>query len=263
MAQVFAEPGAIYKTDDGRTFIRVEGDDFHHLVRVLRLRVGEEFSVRLRDDTSSEYRFGVADIAGDLLTGELRFVKGDAQELPCRIWLFQGLPKADKLELVIQKAVELGAYSIVPVDMKRSVAHIDPAKAGRKRERWMSIAASAAEQARRAIEPVVFSPVSFQEAMDMLDREGIGIRLLPYELEAASSFDETRRTLESIRDEVIKGSGGSQIAVFIGPEGGFDTSEIERAREAGCRMLSMGPRILRTETAGLVMLSWLSLMLQE
>ena len=259
MTQIFAEPSQLVQTPDGRTLIRVEGEEYHHLTRVLRLKPGEEFSVRLKDD-GSEYRFGVIEIQDTVLMGELRFIKKEASELPAKIWLFQGLPKADKMELIVQKSVELGAAVIVPVAMKRSIVRLDAKKAESKRARWAGIAASAAGQSRRGIQPEVLTPVSFREALALMDREGIGTRLLPYEL-ADASWAETRQIFDGLGEETVAQSE-RQIAVWIGPEGGFDTEEIRLAREAGCACFTMGPRILRTETAGFTILAWLNYVLQ-
>ena len=168
-------------------------------------------------------------------------------ELPVKVYIFQGLPKADKMELIIQKAVELGAAEIIPVQMRRCVVKLDGAKKGKKTQRWQAIAESAAKQSRRAVVPLVREPMTMEEAVRFAE-QNTDVRLLPYELQEADG--STREVMDGIRE-------GSAVSIFIGPEGGFDPAEVELAREAGVVPISLGKRILRTETAALVALSFL------
>jgi len=165
-------------------------------------------------------------------------------ELASRLILFQGLPKGDKMEWIVQKAVELGAYRIVPFAAKRSVVKLDQKKAGKKRERWQAIAKGAAEQSKRGIVPQVQDVMSFQEAMNYAKE--LDVVLVPYELQ------EGMKATEAV---ISKIEPGQSVGIFIGPEGGFDESEIEQAKEAGAIPITLGKRILRTETAGLTTLS--------
>ena len=165
-------------------------------------------------------------------------------ELQNRIVLFQGLPKADKMELIIQKAVELGAAEIVPVSMKNCVVKLDAKKAENKVKRWQQIAESAAKQSKRSLIPAVHEVLSYREAVAYAAE--CDVRLVPYENEQGMAG--TKTMIEAIVP-------GESIAVFIGPEGGFDESEIAEARDAGMKTISLGNRILRTETAGLAALS--------
>ena len=168
-------------------------------------------------------------------------------ELESKIYLFQGLPKKDKMELIVQKAVELGAYEIVPVNMKRSIVKIDNAKKEQARiSRWQTIADEASKQSRRGILPKVHGLVSYKEALSMA--KNLDIVILPYEL--AKDMSYTRRILSEIEK-------GKSIGIFIGPEGGFDDDEIEQANECGFKPITLGNRILRTETAGLAILAML------
>ena len=172
--------------------------------------------------------------------------------MPVRITLFQGIPKSDKLELIIQKAVELGACEIVPVAMKRSVAKIEPKKAQKKVERFNAIALSAAKQAKRSLIPTVSMPMSWQEAVaygKTMER-----CIVPYE-------DE--RGMNHARELVKSLHGVKSIGIYIGPEGGFDEKEIEQAKQSGFEIMTLGRRILRTETAGLTALSILMFELEE
>ncbi len=233
--------------DDGKKII-IEGNDFNHMANVLRMKVGEEFSVSIRDesDDEKEYRFGIESISEDQLIGELRFVKESGVELPSKIYLFQGLPKGDKMELIIQKAVELGAYAIVPVSMKRSVVKLDEKRAANKVKRWNSISEAAAKQSKRGVIPEVTMPMSYKEALKMAQE--LDVKLLPYEM--AEGMDYTKSIIGNIKP-------GQSIGVFVGPEGGFAEEEVELAKEAGFVSITMGKRILRTETAGFTMLAWL------
>lgn len=163
-----------------------------------------------------------------------------------RLCCFRDCPKSDKMELIIQKAVELGVHTIVPVSTDRTVVKLDAKKEANKRKRWMSISESAAKQSGRLRIPEVTQVVSFKEALEMAGK--MDVRLIPYEL--AEGMEKTREVMSGIQP-------GQSVAVFIGPEGGFESSEIEKAREIGVQSITLGKRILRTETAGLVTLAML------
>jgi len=205
------------------------------------------------DRFSRTNRDGSVDSANsaDRVVCELRFIKEDKIELPARIHLFQALPKADKMELIVQKAVELGAYRIIPVAAKRCVVKLDEKKAASRTARWQGIAEAAAKQSRRAIVPEVGQILSFADAVEMAS--GMDVKLIPYEL--AGDMSRTRTLLEEIRP-------GQDVAVFIGPEGGFEESEAARALAAGIVPVTLGRRILRTETAGMAVLSWMMYLLE-
>ncbi|MDE6882383.1 MAG: 16S rRNA (uracil(1498)-N(3))-methyltransferase [Lachnospiraceae bacterium] len=240
MYQFFVEPQQI---QDGKVIIT--GSDVNHIRNVLRMKPGEEIAVSNGID-GREYRCGIEIYTQDEVVCTLRFVKEDGVELPSRIFLFQGLPKADKMELIVQKAVELGAYEIIPVAAKRCVVKLDEKKAAGKVARWQGIAEAAAKQSKRAVIPQVHAVMRMQEAVE---RAGsMDIRLIPYEL--AGDMQHTRSVIEAVEP-------GKDIAVFIGPEGGFEESEVRMAAEAGIEPVTLGKRILRTETAGLTVLSWL------
>ena len=193
-----------------------------------------------------EYRCGIEAFAEDTVVCTLRFIKEEGVELPSPIYLFQALPKADKMELIVQKAVELGVHEIIPVAAKRCVVKLDEKKAAGKASRWQGIAEAAAKQSKRGVIPVVRSPLSFQEAVNLAG--DMDVRLIPYEL--AEDMAHTRSVIEAVKP-------GQSIAVFIGPEGGFEEREIQTAISAGIEPVTLGKRILRTETAGLTVLSWL------
>lgn len=259
MQHFFVDPSQIRDRE-----IRITGEDVKHIRSVLRMHVGEEISVSNGID-GKEYRCEITEIRAEEVLCRLRFIKEEGVELPVRITLFQGLPKADKMELIIQKAVELGACGIVPVATTRSVVKLDAGKAGAKTARWQAIAEAAAKQSKRAIIPEVSGVRTMHEAVKAAaDME---LAVIPYELEegmeAARAFLD--RTLKLAKEHTEKDEEAAQaprIGIFIGPEGGFTEEEIELARESGIGPISLGKRILRTETAGMALISALMLYLE-
>lgn len=237
MQQFFAEPSWIRENK-----IYMQGADVNHIKNVLRMKPGED--VRVNDGRGKTYLCCISSYEEQTAVLDiLKELDSDA-ELPSRIILFQGLPKGDKMEWIVQKAVELGAYSIVPFAAKRSVVKLDEKKAAKKRARWQLIAKGAAEQSGRGIIPEVSTVRTFAEALGMAG--DLDVVLIPYELE--EGMKETARVLENIEC-------GQSVGIFIGPEGGFEEEEVERAKEAGAYAITLGKRILRTETAGLTTLS--------
>ncbi len=222
--------------------IYIEGSDVNHMKNVLRMRVGEQ--IRVNDGNNGCYLCEIA--AYEEKAACLRIVEEICAdtELPCRIYLFQGLPKQEKMELIVQKCVELGVYEIIPVFMKRCVVKLDDKKAKKKAERWQEISKSAAKQAGRGIIPRVCEAVPYKEALKRV--EELDVALMPYEL--AEDMGETKKVIESI-------APGQSVGIFIGPEGGFDREEAEAAVRAGAKEITLGRRILRTETAGLSILA--------
>ncbi|MBR1691981.1 MAG: 16S rRNA (uracil(1498)-N(3))-methyltransferase [Lachnospiraceae bacterium] len=246
MYQFFVEPEQI----SGKRVV-ITGKDVNHIRNVLRMKVGEELSVKCSGD-GREYRCGIKEFQEGQIELEVWFIKEDAVELPCRVYLFQGLPKADKMELLIQKCVELGAYEIIPMRTKRSVVKLDEKKAKQKVTRWQGISEAAAKQSRRGVIPQIHEAVSFEQALAYA--KDMDVRMIPYEL--AEGMQATRELIGGIKR-------GQSVAVFIGPEGGFDESEIEAARRLGIVPVSLGKRILRTETAGMAVLAFLLYQLDE
>lgn len=212
------------------------------------MKTGEEVSISNGYD-GREYRCAVLELNESDVVLELRFIKEEGNELPVEVTLFQGLPKADKMELIIQKCVELGVTKIVPVSMKRCVVRLDDKKSASKTARWQSIAEAAAKQSKRGIIPGVSQVMSFEEALR--DASGYDVKLLPYEMADNDAMDRTRDIFTGLKP-------GQKIAVFIGPEGGFDEKEIEKACDLGMQIVTLGKRILRTETAGMTVMSWIA-----
>ena len=248
MYQFFVETEQI---DVAGKSVIIRGNDVNHIKNVLRMRPGEEVAVSNGID-GREYRCGILALEEDCVRLELRFIKEDGVELPAKIYLFQGLPKADKMELIIQKAVELGAFQVIPVAMKRCVVRLDEKKADSKIKRWQGIAEAAAKQSKRGVIPTVAPVMSYAQAVKMASE--MDLKLVPYEL--AEGMEQTKQLIESVKP-------GQRIAIFIGPEGGFDPEEIRTATEAGIQPITLGKRILRTETAGFTTIAWLMYQLEN
>lgn len=234
----------------GEKQIRIAGSDVNHIKNVLRMKKGDELLVS--DGGGTEYTCYIEELGGEEILAHIMYSQASEQELASRIYLFQGLPKGDKMELIVQKAVELGVFEIVPVAAKRCVVKLDEKKAENKRKRWQAIAESAAKQSRRTAVPGIAQVMSFAQAAEYA--AALDVRLIPYEL--ARGMAQTRAVLEAIEP-------GQSIGVFIGPEGGFDEGEIALAETAGIRPITLGKRILRTETAGMAVLSVLMYLLER
>lgn len=245
MQRFFVTPDQV-----GEDKILIQGSDVNHMKNVLRMRPGEE--VMVSDGNNRQYRCRVEDYPdGEAVLAILEAGLVDT-ELPSRIYLFQGLPKQEKMELIVQKAVELGVCQVIPVQTRRCVVKLDAKKAAKKVQRWQQIAESAAKQAGRGYIPAVSEVMTFQEALAF--SETLDIRLIPYEL--ADGMEGTRKILDEIRP-------GQSVGIFIGPEGGFEKEEVGRAVEAGAMPITLGKRILRTETAGIAVLSILMYRLEK
>ena len=227
----------------------IEGSDVNHIVNVLRMKPGEELLISVKGDW--DYLCKIVDIETDRVN--LKVLESmEQRELPVNITLLQGIPKSDKLEMIIQKAVELGVSEIIPVKTKRVVVKIDEKKVDTKVNRWNAIAESAAKQSKRSIIPKVYEPMSIDNALEIV--KDFGVKLIPYE--NADGIDKTRKILDSM-DKT------KDIAVFIGPEGGFEEAEVERIKNSGFEVITLGKRILRTETAGLALLSNIMIRLED
>ena len=236
MYQFFVEDEQI-----ANDLVIIEGSDVNHIRNVLRMKCGEKVRI---SSTSGRNFFGTIDrIAENVVEVCITEETALDTELPCRICLFQGLPKSDKMELIIQKAVELGVYEVIPVAMKNCVMKLDEKKAKSKITRWQAIAESAAKQSKRSLIPEIRMPVTYKEAAAMAAE--MDVRLVPYENERGMAA--TKEAVEQIKK-------GQSIAVFIGPEGGFAPEEIALVQNQ-MNLISLGKRILRTETAGLAALA--------
>ena len=231
-------------------FVTIRGNDVNHIKNVLRMKAGEELLVS--NGLDRDYFCQIETITDEEIKAKILQEDFAGTELPTELYLFQGLPKADKMELIIQKAVELGVKEIIPVATKRCVVKLDDKKEASKLKRWQAISESAAKQSRRMIIPEISPVMTFKEAINRASTFDMGI--IPYE--NFKDMDETRN--------ILKGVGKAmKIGIFIGPEGGFEESEIQYAMDNGIKPISLGKRILRTETAGLAILSVLMFRIEE
>jgi len=232
-------------------FITITGSDVNHIKNVLRMRIGEEISVS--DGSDNDYYCKVAEFTGDYVLAEILGVEKSSAKLGAEIYLFQGLPKSDKMELIIQKAVELGVHAVVPVETRRCVVKLDSKKEDAKLKRWQAIAESAAKQSGRGEIPQIHGVMNFNKAIEFV--KDFDVKLIPYECEQGS-MGRTRELIRQVEP-------GMKVAIFIGPEGGFEESEVKFATDNEVCPITLGRRILRTETAGLMILSVLVYELEE
>lgn len=231
------------------TIIINDPDDYKHAVKVLRLKKGERIMVS--DSDGRDYICSVAELGSTDISLDIEEMPAENHELPSKVVLFQCLPKSDKMELIIQKAVELGVSDIVPVISRNCVVKLDDRKAVSKTGRWQTIAESAAKQSKRSIITRVHEPVDFKTAAQMCESCDMGI--IPYENE-----DGIVGTCEAI----VSFLPGKSIGVIVGPEGGFDPMEVKLAERHGIRPVSLGKRILRAETAAIAILSLIMIRLE-
>lgn len=245
MSHFFIEP---HQIEGEKVFIL--GEDYNHIKNVLRMKIGEELTISANNDLI--YTAKIESFQDSKVECLITDCNGGRAELPVDIILFQGLPKKDKMELIIEKAVELGVKEVVPVLMKRTIVKIeDEKKEAKKLERWRTIALTAAKQSGRDRVPTVSPFVSFKEAIERAS--ALEFNLIPYENERG--MEKTREVIRDTRDK-------KTIGIFIGPEGGITEEELAMAEGIGAKKISLGNRILRTETAGLAILSVLSFWLE-
>lgn len=232
------------------TKIHITGTDVNHIRNVLRMKIKDELLISAGENL--EYTCCIEEITPEEVLAEVLYVQEVGLELPSKLYLFQGLPKSDKMELIIQKAVELGVYEVIPVATRRAVVRLDEKKEVSKRKRWQGISESAAKQSGRMVIPQVTAVMSFAQALECAKE--LDVRLIPYEL--ARGMEEAKSCIEQI-------TPGQSVGIFIGPEGGFAPEEITLALEHGMRPITLGKRILRTETAGMALLSILMFHLER
>ena len=247
MYQFFTEPENIRENE----IIISDHQDVNHICNVLRMKVGEEIAFCCQEN-QKEYICRISSIEKEEVRAVIEDINGESGELPVEITLFQGLPKGDKMELIIQKAVELGAARIVPVASKRAVVKLDAKKAVKKVQSWNEIAKSAAKQSKRRAIPEVTQVMSFPEAVEY--GKTMDMLLIPYE--DARGVAYSKEIIASVK-------GKKSLGIYIGPEGGFQEEEVALAQSAGAYSITLGHRILRTETAGMAVLSIIMFLLEE
>ncbi|NLU51339.1 MAG: 16S rRNA (uracil(1498)-N(3))-methyltransferase [Clostridiaceae bacterium] len=224
-------------------YVTLEDEDLKHLRQVLRLGAGD--IIRVFDGNGLEYEAELIDVDKNKALAKIISSFSPETEPNTKVTLFQGLPKGEKMELIIQKAVELGIFRIVPVITERTVVKLDEKAREKKAERWSRIAAEAAKQCKRAYIPEVMKPVSFSEAVNLA--ESCGATVVLYENEEKKCLKELLKcyTINKIRD----------IALFVGAEGGFSAAEVGKCQQKGFDIAGLGKRILRTETAAISVVS--------
>lgn len=215
----------------------IEGEDVKHISKVLRCRIGEELEVC--DNDNNEYICEITNIDKSEVKLDILEVVDVKRESDLKIKVYQGLPKGPKMEMILQKLTEVGVDEIILVETKRTVVKVDDKKEDKKIERWERIIYEAAKQSKRGKIPSLRGVLSFKEALDDMKKNDFNIA--PYENERTKSIKQA-----------IKGLDIKNIGIFVGPEGGFEDTEIKDIEEIGGQSVSLGPRILRTETASLV-----------
>ena len=204
--------------------IRIVGDDVNHIRNVLRMKKGEQILLCTgQENDPVEYLCEIDEVGSEEVTARILDLQKNARELPADLYLFQALPKGDRFETVIQKCVELGVHEIIPVITARTIVKLDEKRAAKKTDRWNSISLAAAKQ-------------------------------VPYE--NAKGIAYTRKVIEEVRP-------GEKVGIFIGPEGGFEEKEIEQLQALGAESITLGHRILRTDTASPAILAMLMLHLES
>ena len=241
MAKFFIDPKNI---DEKYIYLR-EKNVFHHLVKVLRSKVGDE--IEISDGSTWEYVTVIDDIFEDEAVLKIVDKQKFATEPKTRVTLYQGVPKGQKMELIIQKTVELGIDTITPVFMKRTVVE-DHGKFDKKIERWQKISDEAVKQCKRGMIPEITGKLTYKEMLGELD--GFDLVLIPYEDEEGTTIKDVLREYSEDRK-----SEDTKIAVIIGPEGGFTEKEVKDAIESGAKSVTLGKTTLRTETAGIAALA--------
>lgn len=237
MPRFFVQPEQV----DGDV-ITITGGDVNHIKNVLRMSSGDELSIS--DGCGMDYFCRIQSMDRESVILHIENSWDSYVELDTKLYLFQGLPKGDKMELILQKAVELGVYEVVPVVTARTIVKLDDKKEAKKLARWQQISESAAKQSGRAIIPKIQPPMAFKEALAYAG--ALDCNLIPYE--RAKGMEAARAAIHGMHDK-------KSIGIFIGPEGGFEESEVEAAKAFDVTPITLGRRILRTETAGLAVLS--------
>lgn len=233
MPRFFVDPFA------GDRFV-LTGEDARHAARSLRMQPGEELT--LCDGEGTDLRGVIDSVEPDRVEGTVLCREKSRGEADIRVVLYQGVPKADKMELIVQKSVELGVSEIVPTVMRRCISRPDEAGARKKTVRWQKIAREAAQQSGRGIIPPVHEPMDLKQAAARAAGEGTILTF--YE----GGGESLKTLLAGIQP-------GQTISLFIGPEGGLDEGDREILQQAGAQTATLGPRILRTETAPLAALT--------
>lgn len=236
------------QVDDGK--IVINGQDVKHIRNVLRAKVGEELEI-CNSETGENFLCSILEFNKDKIWCNIEQKIQEETESNVKVTIFQGLPKADKMEYIIQKSVELGVYDITPVDMKRCVVKLDEKNANKKIERWQKISEVAAKQCGRNIIPQINNVINIKKICEIV--ENYDIVLVAYENEENNSL---KNELSQIKSTIINNQSQElKIGIVIGPEGGLEKQDVENLKRSGAKIITLGKRILRTETVALNVLS--------
>jgi len=224
--------------------IKIIGEDVKHITQVLRAKKGEELNL-CNIENGINYTTVIEQITPDFVLCDIIQEKQSLSETKIQISIFQGLPKADKMEYIIQKNVELGVTNIIPVIMKRCVVKLEGKDISKKIQRWQKISEAAAKQSQRDIIPTVEFPITITELCKQSSE--FDLMLLAYEKEQ----------INTLKNELKKNNAFQEmkIGIIIGPEGGIEEKEVEQLSKAGVKIITLGKRILRTETASMAIIS--------
>ena len=221
--------------------IFIYGEDVNHISKVLRLEQNDIIIVC--DGNGRDYKVIIKEISKNKINTVILESFDCVTERPINITLYQGIPKSSKMEYIIQKTTELGISSIVPVITKRTVVKMETKKASSKKiSRWQRIAHEAAKQSNRGKVPNILNVIDFDSAIEQI--KDMDLAFMPYEQERSNNL---KKVIEGIQCNNIK-----NIGIIIGPEGGFEEDEVQKCIDNNINIISLGPRIMRTETAGVV-----------
>lgn len=231
--------------------IIIQGQDVNHIKKVLRAKIGDELQI-CNSQNEENFLCDIEEIRSEDILCKIKQKIEEKVESNIEVTVFQGLPKADKMEYIIQKSVELGVYDITPVEMKRCVVKLDEKDKNKKQLRWQKISEVAAKQCGRDIIPQINKIINIKNICELIKK--YDIVLVAYENEKQNTLKEQlnliKEKMEKLKsDELIK------IGIVIGPEGGLEEQDVENLKENGAKIITLGKRILRTETVALNVLS--------
>ncbi len=247
MPKFFVTQNQIYENN-----INIIGEDVKHIANVLRKQIGDKINI-CNKDTSENFLCEILNFRKENIECKIIEKLDNETESNVHITIFQGLPKAEKMELIIQKCTELGAKTFVPVNMERCIVKLDSKSEGKKIERWQKIAETAAKQSGRNTIPKVENLINLEKLCNLIEK--YDIVLLAYENEEECALKNALKKL--------KPKDNLKIGIIIGPEGGIEKAEVELLSSAGAKIITLGKRILRTETVGIAMSSIIMYELEE
>ena len=229
--------------------IIIKGQDVNHIKKVLRAKTGEELEI-CNSQTGENFLCNIDKINDETIECNIKQKLEEKTESNIKVSIFQGLPKADKMEYIIQKSVELGVYEITPVEMKRCVVKLNEKDKNKKIERWQKISEVAAKQCGRDMIPQIDNIINIKNICNLIEK--YDIVLVAYENEKENTL---KQQINQLKNTIKKQDETIQIGIKIGPEGGLEPKDVEELKQSGAQIITLGKRILRTETVALNMLS--------